>query len=302
MDTEKRPLGYVSLLNDKQKAVYPLDDIFVNYTFEKEENWANLRTMINIILDAYSAKYNRRDGFHYVDEAVVVRTQYQHYVKNTSKQPTQDIKIDEHKAGNLTFVEVQNKAASNPPISIRASEYSGLAINKAGRGAAVSQIWLLGENDENVLHGQTISNYRMVEENTGEYYPRALNTMFVSLPRLARETGLGGELSRVLTGEAPEPENLSDEIKGIAEMFSHEFESFKRDEEVVKVMTIVEEKVAMVKSEYTEMHEKIIIDRMKRGVSMSLIKDLAKDMGISAERFKELHDANKGARTTGRDR
>ena len=197
VDMARKPLGYIELLNNIKKAIYPMDDFFINYTFYKKENWKHLRRIINIFLKAYAEMYHRQDGFHYVSENIVVETQYLHYVKNTTKQKTQDMKIDEEES-DQTYIEFQNRIFSKPPIAIRASNYSGLAINKAKDGAKTSQIWMLGENDDNVLCGQAISNFRMREDNTGVYYPREVNIMFISLIRLAGEDSLCGELAAEL--------------------------------------------------------------------------------------------------------
>ena len=77
---DKKPLGYISLLNNTTKPIYPTDDFFINYAFYKSENWQHLRNLINIFLDAYATKYNRQDGFHLVDENIIVKTQYEHFV------------------------------------------------------------------------------------------------------------------------------------------------------------------------------------------------------------------------------
>jgi len=241
MNTDKKPLGYITLLNNTKKAIYPLDDFFINYVFYKKENWNHLRDLINIFLHTYAEKYGRQDGFHLVSENVVVETQYEHYLKGSSMPPTQDIKVDEEGSDSQTYIEFQNRAFSKPPIEVRASNYSGLAINKANDNTKVSQIWLLAENYENVLCGQAISNFRMKEENTGEYYPRDINIMFISLPRLAEEDSLCGKLSKLLMGTIVEDE-LSGELMPIAKMFKREFEVFKENEGMVQSMTVLEER------------------------------------------------------------
>jgi hypothetical protein len=66
MDTHKKPLGMISLLDSKkitvkQKPIYPMDDFFVSYVFKEQRNWNNLRTIINTFLEAYVLKYKRHD-------------------------------------------------------------------------------------------------------------------------------------------------------------------------------------------------------------------------------------------------
>ena len=46
------PLGYVDL-PDGPKAIYPMNDIFLNYTFEDMEYWEALRLATNLIIEAY---------------------------------------------------------------------------------------------------------------------------------------------------------------------------------------------------------------------------------------------------------
>jgi len=296
MDLNKKPLGYISLLNNTQKAIYPMDDFFINYAFYKKENWGHLRNILNIFLDAYAVKYDKKDGFHFVDENIVVETQYEHYLKNTTKQQTQDIKIDEIRNSDQTYIEFQNKTTSKPPIAIRASNYNGLAINKAKDDTKTSQIWLLGENDDNVLRGQAISNFRMREENTGEYYPRDVNIMFVSLPRLAEEIGICGELARLLMGS--DSTEISDELKPIIGMFKHEYEVFKENEEVIQSMTVIEERFVAGKEEGREegiaLGESKGAEKMIRfaiasgGMSDANINKIATQAGISMERIAQI--------------
>jgi len=295
MNETKKPLGYMTLINNTRKAIYPLNDFFINYTFYKKENWGHLRNLINIFLDAYAEKYNRQDGFHFINGDVVVETQYEYYITGETKQPTQDIKIDETENKGRTFVEFQNKSRTNPPIAIRASNYSGLAINEVQDDTKVSQIWLLAENDDDLLLRQAISNYRTREENTGAYYPRDLNIMFISLPRLAEENNIYGELSKLLMGM--EVEELSIELKQIAEMFQREFENFKEDKEAVKRMTVLEEKMEEAKLEgraegiaigESRALDNLIRNRIARGDSIEQLQMFAAEIGVSFERLDEL--------------
>jgi hypothetical protein len=288
MDTNRKPLGYITLLNNIQKPIFPMDDFFLNYAFFKEENWRHLGNMLNIYLMEYSAKYNRQDGFHLVGDNIIVETQYRHYLKNTTKQQAQDFKIDEIDAGDLTLVEFQNKINSKPPIEIRADNYSGLAVNKAKDGTKTSQIWLLGKNDDKVLRGQAISNFRMKEENTGDYYPREVNIMFISLPRLAEEQSICGELSKFLLGN--DPSGLSGELKPLAAMFQREYETFKRNEEVIKSMTVLEERYmeGISIGEARGMEMLLQIAMQNQTMSDANIVGTAKAVGISNERFSQL--------------
>jgi hypothetical protein len=124
----------------------------------------------------------------------------------------------------------------------------------------------------------------MVEDNTGEYYPRETNIMFVSLPRLAEEMGLGGELSQLLLGNPVH--GLSDELKPILEMFRHEYEDFKENEEVVKSMTILEEKYTEGRIERDmEIARTLFARRMDTAETLRTLKEL----GISDEIIEAAH-------------
>ena len=46
----KVPLGYIELENGL-KEIYAMNDLFLNFTFEKEENWEEFRLMVNILLE-----------------------------------------------------------------------------------------------------------------------------------------------------------------------------------------------------------------------------------------------------------
>jgi plasmid maintenance system antidote protein VapI len=195
----------------------------------------------------------------------------------------------------MTYIEFQNKVNSNPPIAIRASNYCGLSVQRFKDFNRNSQIWLLAENDDTVLCGQYISNFRTVEDNTGVFYPREVNIMFVSLPRFSEEDSIYGDLSRLLLGV--NDQYINDSLKPIKEMFQSEFISFKEKEEVMRTMTALEEK-------YLEGHwegrqerreegrEEGIIDVLRtmlgENYSIAAINKLAGKFGVSDERLNEL--------------
>ena len=122
------PLGYVDL-NNGSKAIYPMNDIFLNYTFENASNWETLRLLINIFVDLY-IQLNPETSIKPITGKIEVRTQFQHLL-NLNKNITrnQDIKIDEDKE-NMTYVEFQNKAKTKPPIEIRSVDYFALGLVK----------------------------------------------------------------------------------------------------------------------------------------------------------------------------
>ena len=264
---EKKPLGYISLLNNTQKPVYITDDFFNNYVFMKPVNWPRLGTLVNIFLEAYARIYNRQDGFHFVGENIKIKTQYEHYLQKTAKQPTQDIKIEELDKDNQTYIEIQNKASTKPPISIRASNYSGLAVIKMKDQTQNSQIWLLAEDDDVVLRGQAISNFRMREDNTGDYYPREINIMFISLRRIAEDESICGKLARYLLNGNIDglDDESSRELQEIIEMYKSEFNHFKNEEEVISSMTILDER-------YAEGREEGMEEGMEKGKTYGILE------------------------------
>jgi len=51
MSTKKmNPLGYLELPSGP-KAIFPMNDIFLNYTFENPIHWEALRLIVNIIIE-----------------------------------------------------------------------------------------------------------------------------------------------------------------------------------------------------------------------------------------------------------
>ena len=47
---KRLPLGYITIEGGKT-PIYAFDDFFLNYTFNKKENWEGLRLIINILLE-----------------------------------------------------------------------------------------------------------------------------------------------------------------------------------------------------------------------------------------------------------
>jgi len=120
------PLGYVEL-EYGSKAIYPMNDIFLNYTFEYAEYWEPLRLAINLLIDAYKLQ-NPSTAVKPINGKIIVRTQFKHLLDTDGKTTRdQDIKITEDK-GESTYIEFQNRANTQPPIETRSVEYFGLGI------------------------------------------------------------------------------------------------------------------------------------------------------------------------------
>ena len=225
------PLGYVELANGS-KAIYPMNDIFLNFTFEVEEHWEALRLAVNLLIEAYKQQ-NPDTKAKLIKGSIRVRTQFQHLldIQNTTRD--QDIKLTEDET-EATYIEFQNRARSDIPIEIRSVEYFGLGIGHS-RGKIANQIWVLAEDVVLVLHGKTFTRYILKDEITSNEHPSGSGIMYISLTKLSEEGGPAGELALFLLGKLKNPENET--VKKIAKAFSSSFEAFKRDKEAVNVLS-----------------------------------------------------------------
>ena len=234
-DNIKTPLGFVSLTNGA-KAIYPMNDIFLNYAFEDPANWEALRLTINILLYAYKQKYPCTT-VEMIEGNIKVRTQFRHLletdIKTTRNQDFEIIEDDE----NITFIEFQNRAQTHPPIEIRSVEYFGLGISR-NRGKQANQIWLLAEDLKSVLNGKVFARYILKDEATNYVHPATSGIMYVSLLKLSKEKGPAGELASFLLGKTTDPKD--DSVKKIAEALKTCFNDFKTNKDVVKMLTLAE--------------------------------------------------------------
>ena len=229
------PLGYVELANGL-KAIYPMNDIFLNYTFEDVSYWETLRLAVNLLINAY--RETKPDAsVKPIIGNIRVRTQFRHLL-NTDVKTTrdQDIRIIEDDA-EATFVEFQNRATTTPLIEIRSVEYFGLGIGH-GKGKISNQLWLLAEDVDSVLQGSAFARYILKNETTGHEHPATSGIMYVSLTKLSKEKSPVGELASFLLGLKPNPEN--EEPKKVAEALYTSFKTFKTDKDVVNVLSLAE--------------------------------------------------------------
>ena len=229
------PIGYVELPNGSL-PIYPMNDIFLAFTFEDVTHWEALRLVVNIIIDAYKLK-NPNSYVAPIKGNIKVRTQFKHLLAADGKTTRdQDIKIidDENEE---SYIEFQNKATTVPPIAIRSVEYFGLGIGHS-KGKTANQIWLLAEDVDSVLHGESITRYILKDEVTNDIHPTASGIMYVSLTRLSQEKNSAGELAAFLLGKVSTPE--SDDVKLISGAFEASFEEFKNNKEVSKMLTLAE--------------------------------------------------------------
>ena len=84
------PLGYIELANGS-KAIFPMNDIFLNFTFENTTHWEALRLAVNLLIEAYK-KQKPDSKVKPIEGNIKVRTQFQHLldIQNTTRD--QDIK------------------------------------------------------------------------------------------------------------------------------------------------------------------------------------------------------------------
>jgi len=206
----KTPLGIVEL-DSGSMEIFALDDLFLNFTFESEENWEEFRLMMNILLDEYR-KLNPMTVATLIEGAIRIKTQYQFYINAKEKNKTrkQDFESDEFDMNRLKYVEFQNKATSKPPIPDRAFEYFVLSLGK-NPDKAVMQIWLLASDADSVLQEETFMNYILKDEATNKMFPNSSSIMFISLTKLSKQKNLAGELALFLLGKLAAPQ--SEEVK-----------------------------------------------------------------------------------------
>jgi len=231
----KKPLGYVDLPNGS-KAIFPMNNLYLNFTFETSEHWESLRLIVNILIDAYK-KIRPDTTAKTIEGNIEVRTQFQYILKDDGKTTRdQDIKMTEDD-DEVTFIEFQNKAKTKKPLEMRAVEYFGLGISRSN-GTVANQIWLLAENADTVLHGETFSRYVFKDEVNDRIHPSSSSIMYVSLPRLAQEKSPAGELASFLLGQSTTAE--SEAVNKVVESFNASFQVFKIDKEVAKMLTFEE--------------------------------------------------------------
>jgi len=260
------PLGYVELPNGDM-AIFPMNDVFLNYAFENAEHWEALRLAVNLIIEAYT-QLKPDTRLNTINGDISVRTQFRQFLaanKNANaKFRDQDIKMLEGKV-SVTYVEFQNDAHPDTPIGIRSVEYFGIGIGHS-KGKIANQIWFLAEDVKSVLRGKTIARYVLKDEISGEEHPESSGIMYVSLTKLAKENTPVGELASFLLGITTDPQN--EVVKKIAKTFNASFQEFKDDEDVVTVLTLEErvrgkvwtaavaESKKEVASQVTELEEK----------------------------------------------
>ena len=232
---KRLPLGHIQLESGK-KPVYAFDDFFLNYTFDKKDNWEALRLIINILLEAYSLECPGTVLEPIMDD-IIVTTQFKNYMKNQHKPKEQDIEVKEVNIIRFTYIEMQNDAFPKTPVEVQAVKYSVLSISR-NLGHVSNQIWLLAGGIDKLLHGKTFANYLLKEESSGKTYPNASSILFINLNKLSNEKTVAGELASFLLGKTRDIKSGS--AKRISNVLKKSCREFIKDEGVKKNMSVKE--------------------------------------------------------------
>jgi hypothetical protein len=198
----KTPLGYVELENGS-KAIFPMNDFFLTYTFEKPEHWESLRLTVNLLIEAYK-QMKPESQVAPISGKIKVETQFRHLLNIQNTTRDQDIKLTEGES-DAHYIEFHNRARANPPVEIRSVEYFGLGIGHS-RGKIANQIWLLAEDVDAVLHGKPFTRYMLKDEVTGNAHPTSSGIMYISLQKLSQEKSSVGELASFFLGGISDPQ------------------------------------------------------------------------------------------------
>ena len=238
MDTNKRkPLGYIKIPTKRELIpVVVMNDVLNNYIYEKKENWEMLRSIINIFKQEYRNTYSNHCILpKLIQGGIVVTTQYKH-LKNPNYQPmSQDFQILSE--NQQDFAEMQISIATKKPIQIRALEYLGLSLGHSS-GMLINQIWLLGDNLDELLHGNAFEFFTFKGNVTGNPYPDSSGIMFVNLPKLSEKDNEAGQLAKFLLGIDFKP--TDENILKIKESYTGQFAEFVEDKGVSETMSFRE--------------------------------------------------------------
>lgn len=247
-NNDRKPLGYIQLPDSGLVRIDPMHDTFLNYAFERMENWNIPKGIVNILSEEYErVSTNKEHKIPYITGDVIVETQYQFFLDSTNGKnaPTsrkQDIKISQIGDDNNdhVYVEFQNRSVTRPFLGDRALQYFGLGIGHNQEHKA-DQIWLLAEVshdiDAKLLNGAIFTNYIMKNENNTAF-PNSSSITLVNLEKLSEQKNKAGELAVILLGK--EVAVTHPEVEQIQNGLNKTFEIFKIDKEVQKMLTLQE--------------------------------------------------------------
>ena len=224
-------LGYIEL-ETGAKAVSPLNDIFLNFTFGQEAYWETLREIVNIFYKDY-IRSHQDTNVTLIEGKVVVKTEFPQYRSLKSTKPKkQDIKIESEE--KIDYIDFQNDTHPALPIEVRSIEYFGFSLTR-GKEKKAAHLWLLNGAVAKLLQGNIYSNYILMDEKTYYQHPNATNILYVDLKRLAKTDCQAGELAGVLIGTIKTPKDSK--VNLILQSLRESFDTFRIDTEVRHIMT-----------------------------------------------------------------
>ena len=233
--TSENILGYIEL-ETGSKAISPMNDVFLSYTFQKKANWETLRKMTNIFYKAY-IEICVDTKITLVKGNITVKTQFPHFQNlNASTPKEQDVRIESKE--KIHFIEFQNDMHPRIPIAIRSIEYFGYSLTR-GKDNPATTIWLLNGTVGKLLDNKIFSNYVLMDEQDHRQHPNPSGILYVDLKKLANTNTQAGELAGVLTGTLEKPKD--NDVNLIFENFKDSFNAFKDNMEVRHIMTRAEE-------------------------------------------------------------
>jgi len=291
-DAKRKPLGSIELETGR-KDIFPTNDFFLSYLFDNPEYWEALRLIVNIIITKYLSLVPE-SRIEPIEGDIEVKTQYKIITDRAKTAKVQDLRVESAK--NITYVEVQNSAMSKPPIATRAIEYFGISLGN-NRSKDVTQMWILAEDVDGLLHGEAYTNYILSDEKSGIKYPLNNNLMFVSLKRLALGDDEGAELARFLLGKDSLHESAT--VKKVAELFGKGFTTFIDDREAINSMSVVDKMIYEAEERSLEKGREEGVEKGKIETAIEMFEDgfdverIARYVKLPVEKLKEVLDAYK---------
>ena len=227
-------LGFIQL-ETGLKAVTPMDDVFINFTFQNSKYWETLRLINNIFYEAYK-EVHQDTKLMPIEGEISVKTQFPHFKKlDSSKPKMQDTQIDS--VDKVSFIEFQNSLYPNLHIAARSVQYFGYSLTR-GHNKPATTMWLLNGTVTELLDHKTFANFILMDEQDHRPHPDPSNILFVDLKKLAGSTSKAGELASVLLGSLTKPSH--DEVKQVYQHLKESFLTFKEDTEVRQMMSKAE--------------------------------------------------------------
>ena len=236
---KREPLGYVDL-EEGIKRVEVMNDIFLNYTYNKRENWETLKLKTNIFYGEYISR-TEDTNISLIEGDIIVDTQYDYLLDEKNVTRRQDFKVTtlENKENKETIKQYNYiEFNSSAPKALRGIEYYGLGIGHS-RGKPAHQLWLVGENTDKIFeNNEPFAEYVIKNKVTNKELDIKSTILFVNLKALSKENTKAGELARVLIGQTKNPEDK--EVAEIFKTITSNFEEFKKDKEAKSRMTVAE--------------------------------------------------------------